>query len=65
MAYVRKTTDEWHILIDYGYGDGWEHECTELNFRDKNETVKAYRENCPGIRIKSKKVRVKKEQDDA
>ena len=44
MMYVRKTIDTWEIHVDYG--QGWEHECTELTRAAMRENLKAYRENC-------------------
>ena len=29
MAYQRKTRDRWDIETNWGYGDGWEVECSE------------------------------------
>ncbi len=52
MAYVRKTRDVWRIYVDYGYGDGWEHECTELSRKAARENIKAYRENYPQYPVK-------------
>lgn len=46
MTYQRKTRDTWQIHVNYGYGDGWEHECTEMSFHEAREQVKCYRENC-------------------
>jgi hypothetical protein len=48
--YNRKTVDTWQIWVNYG--QGWEHECTELSLAAMKVNVKAYRDNCPGIRIK-------------
>ena len=56
MAYVRKTRDVWHIYVNYG--QGWEHESTELTRKEMQENRKAYRENC-AYPIKVKKVREK------
>ncbi len=58
MAYVRKTEDEYHLLVDYGYGDGWEHEVTESSRRAILDQVKTYRENSPGYAVKWEKKRV-------
>ena len=44
MAYKRKTVDVWKLFVDYG--DGWEHETTEVTFEAMKENRKAYRENC-------------------
>lgn len=57
MAYKRKTRDEWHIEVNYGYGDGWEHECTEHSFRAARDQVRTYRENCDyPVRMRSRRV---------
>lgn len=47
MVKERKTIDTWQIHVNYGYGDGWEHECTEFDYRTALEQLKAYRDNCP------------------
>lgn len=58
--YKRKTTDEYHILTNYGYG--WEHETTELTWKEAKAQRKCYLENASGLQdIKIKKVRVKNE----
>lgn len=60
MAYVRKTTDEYHILIDYGYGDGWEHECTEETWKDAKKQHECYLSNTPfPVKIETRRVRKK------
>jgi hypothetical protein len=43
----RKTYDTWQIHVNYGYGDGWEHECTELSRSAARQCLKDYRDNCP------------------
>ena len=30
MPYQRKTRDVWKLMVNYGYGHGWEHELTEF-----------------------------------
>lgn len=57
MSYVRKTVDVWYFYVNYGYGDGWEHENTELTREAMKENRKAYRENC-AYPLKIKLVRV-------
>lgn len=52
MAYQRKTIDTFEILTNYGYGDGWEHECTEFSYRAARETRRVYLENVPGGRVR-------------
>lgn len=55
MSYTRKTRDVWHILINYG--QGWEHETTELSRADAKAQLRCYRDNCPQYPAKSKKTR--------
>jgi hypothetical protein len=45
MSYQRKTRDVWRFWLNYG--QGWEHECTELTREAMRENRRAYRENCP------------------
>jgi len=58
MAYVRKTKDEFQLYIDYGWGDGWEHEVSTDSRAEIKEYQKEYSENCPQFLIKIKRVRV-------
>lgn len=44
MAYTRKTQDVWRIYVNYG--QGYEHECTELTRAEMKANVRAYRDNC-------------------
>ena len=54
---TRKTVDAWEIHVNYG--QGWEHECTELTRAAMRENARAYRENCPfPIRIKKRRMRI-------
>ena len=58
MTYVRKTTDEYDIETNYGYG--WEVECTEETIKEARQTVRAYLDNARdlcGIRIRKHRVR--------
>jgi hypothetical protein len=57
MAYKRKTKDVWYILVNYGYGHGWEHECTEESWADAKAQLKCYRENCPQYPVRARKAR--------
>lgn len=50
--YQRKTRDVWHIFVNYG-SHGWEHECTELSWREAREQLKCYRENAPQYPVKA------------
>lgn len=65
MAYQRKTRDEWQLFVNYGYGDGWEHETSEETYREARERVKEYRDNCPQYPVKLKCARVKLNQTEA
>lgn len=60
MSYKRKTRDVWNIEVNYGYGHGWEVECTEYSLREAKERLKEYRENCPEypVRIVKKRERI-------
>lgn len=60
MTYQRKTTDEWHLLINYG--GGWEHETTEDSRREAVDMRRCYWENCPQYPTKIVKRRVKIEE---
>lgn len=55
--YVRKTFDEYHLFVDYGYG--WEHEHTEDSRKAILDSIKDYQANCQ-YAVKWKKVRIKK-----
>ena len=37
----------WEFHVNYGFGDGWEHEGTELTREAMRVNRKAYREDCP------------------
>ena len=50
MAYQRKTRDTWQLHVNYG--QGWEHETTELSWREAKAQIKAYRDNCPEYPVK-------------
>lgn len=43
--YIRKTRTVYYIYVHYGHG--WEHECTELTWRDARDQIKTYRANVP------------------
>lgn len=58
MRYIRKTKDEYQLLVNYG--QGYEHELNEDSRKELMQRVKEYRENCPQYPLKTKKVRVKK-----
>lgn len=44
MAYIRKTRNVWQLFVNYG--DGWEHETTEVTWADYKENRRLYLENC-------------------
>jgi hypothetical protein len=45
VAYKRKTRDAYAIKVNYGYGHGWEHECTEYTWKESREQLRTYRAN--------------------
>ena len=47
MPYQRKTRDVWKLMVNYGYGHGWEYELTEFTRAEAQQRLKEYRENCP------------------
>ena len=59
MSYVRKTKDEYVLMTNYGYGDGWEEVLTEETFAEAKERKKEYIENMPQYPYKIMKRRVK------
>jgi len=57
MAYTRKTTDEWEVLADYGYG--YEVVTTGTTLMEARQRVREYRENdamALDVRIKKRRV---------
>lgn len=62
--YHRKTRDVWHILVNYGHGDGWEHECTEMSWREARDQLRTYRENVPGVAIKARRKRERIDENE-
>lgn len=61
MAYTRKTTDEYDVLADYGFGYGYEVVTTETTLKEAKQRAREYRENDTSAHdIKIKKRRVKK-----
>lgn len=58
-TYARKTEDEYRLMINYGFGHGWEHETTEETLREAKEQQRTYRGNCPEYPTKIVKKRVK------
>jgi hypothetical protein len=59
MVYKRKTKDEWQLHINYGYGDGFEHEVSEETLKEIKLRSKEYQENCPQYTRKIIRKRVK------
>lgn len=61
--YIRKTTDEYEIQVNYGYGHGYECVTTEETWKEAKAQLKCYRENEPGtpFRIVKKRVKIAKE----
>lgn len=58
--YQRKTADEYEILGNYGYGDGWEVVCSETTFVEARARLKEYNENEPQYPHKLKVSRYRK-----
>lgn len=59
MPYIRKTKDEYVVVGNYGYGDGWEDLTSEDNRTDAKQRLKEYRENEPQYDHRLIKRRVK------
>ena len=61
MAYVRKTTDQWDVLCDYGYGHGPEVVTSENTKKEAMQRAREYSENDTAVLcVIVKKVRVRK-----
>ncbi len=58
-TYIRKTKNEYQLWINYGYGDGWEHEISEDTQKAIFERKAEYRANCPQYPVKIKTARIK------
>ena len=58
MAYIRKTRDEYQLLCNYGYGDGWEYLIAEDTMKEAKQRKKEYMENEPQYLYKIVKKRV-------
>ncbi len=62
--YQRKTRDEWHIEVNYGYG--WEHEVTEDSWREAREQLRTHRANCQyAVRAVKRRVHVTADESRA
>ena len=59
MAYIRKTQDEYQLLCNYGYGDGWEVVLVEDTMQEARQRKKEYMENMPQYPYKIIKKRIK------
>lgn len=57
-AYVRKTRDEWTVQVNYGYGHGWEDECTEDTRAEGLARLREYRQNVPQYPSRLRKRRI-------
>jgi regulator of protease activity HflC (stomatin/prohibitin superfamily) len=44
---TRKTVDCWRFYLNYGHGNGWEHEATEFTRTEMQENRRAYNEAGP------------------
>jgi hypothetical protein len=65
MPYKRKTTDEYVLQGDYGYGHGWEDLTTEDTRREIRERLREYRENeGDTYRIITRRVKIEEERTD-
>lgn len=58
MAYIRKTRDEYWLLCNYGYGDGWEYVLSEDTVSEIKQRRKEYIENMPQYPYKIVKKRI-------
>lgn len=56
MAYIRKTRDEYQLLVNYGYG--YEYELVEDTFAEAKARLREYRANLPQYAAKIVKRRV-------
>ncbi|MXP76273.1 hypothetical protein GN277_12965 [Lachnospiraceae bacterium WCA-9-b2] len=58
MSYIRKTKDEYQLLCNYGYDDGWEYVLAEDTMKEARERKSEYMKNMPGFSYKIVKKRV-------
>lgn len=58
MSYIRKTKDEYQLLCNYGYGDGWEYVTAEDTMGAIKQRKKEYVENMPQYQYKIVKKRI-------
>lgn len=57
MSYQRKTEDVWHLLGDYGYGQGFERVHSETTYKEIRARLREYRANEPGVPFRIKMTR--------
>lgn len=55
-----KTRNEWWLMVNYGFGHGWEHETTETSEKEGKDRLKEYRANAPQYQYRLDKKRVKR-----
>lgn len=58
MSYIRKTKNEYQLLCNYGYGDGWEYVTAEDTMSAIKQRKKEYVENTPQYQYKIVKKRI-------
>ena len=49
---------EYEIQQNWGYGDGWECVCTEVDHAEAKQRLREYRENQPEAPVRLRRVRV-------
>ena len=65
MAYTRKTKDEYIIQGNYGYGHGFEDECTEETRKGALQALREYRENGSGdYRMIKRRVKIEANENN-
>lgn len=58
---TRKTVDEYRLLVNYGYGDGFEHEVTEHTLKEARlRKVEYANEGYFNAKIQKKRVKIEK-----
>lgn len=60
--YVRKTRDEYQLMVDYGQGP--EHEISEDSRAEIKQRLHEYRENCPEYPVYWRRRRVRIEPQE-
>ena len=46
MVKINKFLYGWKLLVNYGFGHGWEFECFKETYIGYKENKRLYRENC-------------------